>query len=322
MSKLKKHSVIPVFLPMLACPHRCIYCNQFVISGQAKLPSEDDVKSLIDKYLITIPEDFDKRIAFFGGSFTCLPKAVQNRYLSIARPYLEKGLVNGIQLSTRPDYINDEILSNLQNFGVTLVELGAQSLDDDVLRLCERGHTVECVKQASQVIVDHGVELGLQMMIGLPLDSKEKSLKTARLIHEFGAKYTRIYPTLVVDNTKLAEMFRSGEYSPLKIEDAVDWCKALYQYFTSVDITILRMGLHPTKDLMAGDNLLGGPFHPSFKELVLTAVWCDRIEAMLAGDRQGELVLSVPREEINYAIGFNSSNRKKFPNVVFKCAEL
>ena len=309
------YRVIPVFLPMLACPHRCVYCNQFVISGQPKLPSLDDVTNLIDSYLKTIPPDFHKRVAFFGGSFTCLPEQIQNRYLDAVQPYLHEGLVEGIQLSTRPDYIDDHILQNLKNKGVTLIELGAQSLDDDILRRCGRGHTVADVEKASRLIRSYDIDLGLQMMIGLPGDTKEKALRTAALIASFGASCTRIYPTLVVEGTALADDYLAGRYQPLTVEEAVEWCKDLYSFFQSVGITVLRMGLHPTKDLREGEHLLAGPFHISFKELVLTSLWRDRIAAQIAEEGRADVTVIVPPGEINYAVGYGSANRKAFPEV-------
>lgn len=310
------YRVIPIFLPMLACPHRCVYCNQFVISGQQKLPSLDDVTDLIDSYLKTIPADCHKRVAFFGGSFTCLPETIQNRYLDAVQPYLQEGRIEGIQLSTRPDYIDEHILQNLKTKGVTLIELGAQSLDDDILRRCGRGHTVADVENASRQIRSFGIDLGLQMMIGLPSDTKEKALHTASLIASYGASCTRIYPTLVVEGTALAEDYLAGRYTPLTLEEAVDWSKDLYAFFQSAGITVLRMGLHPTKDLREGEHLLAGPFHISFKELVLTALWHDRIAAQIAKEGREDITVMVPPGEINYAVGYGSANRKAFPKVI------
>ena len=305
-------------MPMLACPHRCIYCNQQVISGTHSLPSDSEVVAMVDTYLSTMDPNAEKRVAFFGGSFTCLPMNVQNRYLDLVQPYVADGRISGVQLSTRPDYIDEEILENLKGHGVTLVELGAQSLDDGILEACGRGHTVDDVRKSSSLIVSKGIELGLQMMVGLPGDTREKSMNTARLIHEFGATHTRIYPTLVVEGTRLAEMYRAGIYKPLAIEDAVDWCKDLYLYFTSVNVNVLRMGLHPAKDLRDGTGFIAGPFHPSFKELVMTSVWKDRIARLVAESGGGSVVVEVPERDINYAVGYNSSNRKLFPQVVFR----
>ncbi len=273
---------------------------------------------MIDRNLQTIPHDCHKRVAFFGGSFTCLPEPVQNRYLDAVQPYLQEGRIEGIQLSTRPDYIDDHILQNLKHKGVTLVELGAQSLDDEILVRSGRGHTVADVENASRLIRQHDIDLGLQMMIGLPGDTKAKALHTAEQIVAFGASCTRIYPTLVVDGTALADDYRNGRYTPLSLEEAVDWCKELYGYFQSAGVMVLRMGLHPTKDLREGEHLLAGPFHVSFKELVLTALWHDRIADQITRECREDVVVMVPPSEMNYAVGYGSANRKAFPKVTYE----
>lgn len=312
------HRVIPIFIPEKACPYRCIYCNQFAIAGQAKIPTVEEASRVIEQYLSTMPTDAEKRIAFFGGSFTGMSIEEQNTYLDIAQPYLERGLVSGIQLSTRPDYISQEILNNLKVHGVTLIELGAQSLNDDVLRKVGRGHSVQQVEDASSLIIRNGFQLGLQMMIGLPGDTLEKSLHTASLIHQFGACCTRIYPTLVVQGTLLAKLYESGKYTPLNIEEAVEWTKRLYQFFIAHNIQILRVGLHPSEGLLSGKDYLAGPFHVSFKELVLTSIWHDKIEALTKQHHGEPFTLEVPASEINYAVGYQSANRKAFPNISFR----
>lgn len=312
-----QHRVIPIFIPQRACPYKCIYCNQFAIAGQTHIPSPQEADQIIQQYLTTLPVDAEKRIAFFGGSFTGMSIDEQNAYLDIAQPYLQEGLVSGLQLSTRPDYITDEILDNLKRQGVVLIELGAQSLHDDILQTVNRGHTVQHVADASRLITDAGFQLGLQMMIGLPGDSKKKALETAHRIAEFGATCTRIYPTLVVQNTLLAQWYANGQYQPLSLETAVDWCKDLYQFFEEKGITILRIGLHPSEGLLSGKDYLAGPFHVSFKELVLTAIWHDRIQAIVERNGNRPCTIHVPAAEINYAIGYGSANRKAFPQVTF-----
>lgn len=312
------HRVIPIFIPEKACPYRCIYCNQFAIAGQQHVPSIAEAKQAIDQHLATIPAEAEKRIAFFGGSFTGMPIDEQTEYLTMVQPYLQARVVSGIQLSTRPDYINQEILDNLKRYGVSVIELGAQSLDDDILKRAGRGHTVQQVREAARLITGNGFQLGLQMMIGLPGDTKEKALHTAKLIQEFGASCTRIYPTLVVEDTVLAKLYRAGKYQPLTLEQAVDWTKDLYRFFTEQGITILRIGLHPSEGLLSGKDYLAGPFHVSFKELVLTALWHDKIAEAVHGHDGEEVVIDVPAHEINYAVGYGSANKKAFPSVKFK----
>jgi len=309
-----KHRVIPIFIPQKACPFRCAYCNQFAIAGQDHILGPKEVEDIIQQHLATIPQGSHIRIAFFGGSFTGMSMEEQNQYLDVAFPYVQNGSVQGIQLSTRPDYITPEILDNLQRHGVSLIELGAQSLDDEVLQAAHRGHTVQQVQEASAMIREHGFELGLQMMIGLPGDTKEKALRTAQRIADFGAACTRIYPTLVVPHTRLALDYAEGRYQPLSLEEAVDWCKDLYLFFQEKNITVLRMGLHPSEGLLSGKGYIAGPFHVSFKELVMSAIWHDRILEQLHGDPQAEAIIKVPAGEINYAVGYGGANKKRFPN--------
>jgi histone acetyltransferase (RNA polymerase elongator complex component) len=277
----------------------------------------EEVDGIIRQHLSTMGGDCHIRIAFFGGSFTGMSIEEQNQYLDIAFPYVQNGTVEGIQLSTRPDYITPEILDNLKCHGVSLIELGAQSLDDEVLQAANRGHTALQVQEASAMIRQHGFELGLQMMIGLPGDTKEKAMRTAQLIADFGAACTRIYPTLVVPHTRLATDYAEGRYQPLSVEEAVDWCKDIYLFFQEKGITVLRVGLHPSEGLLSGNSYLAGPFHVSFKELVMSAIWHDKILEQLQGNPQAEAIIKVPAGEINYAVGYGGSNKKKFPNVSF-----
>ena len=318
MADKTPYRVIPIFIPQRACPFRCTYCNQFAIAGQGSVPTPEEARSIIDTHLATMPKEAQVRIAFFGGSFTGMPIEEQEAYLSVAQPYIQSGRVCGIQLSTRPDYITPEVLRLLKSYQVVLVELGAQSLDDGILARVGRGHTVAQVREASKMIREAGFSLGLQMMIGLPGDTKEKAMRTAETIVELGASCTRIYPTLVVKDTLLAKQYRQGQYQPLDLETAVEWCKDLYRYFTRHDVTILRMGLHPSEGLLKGTDYLAGPFHVSFKELVLTALWRDRIAEAVAAAHGGPVVVQVPAGEINYAVGYGSSNRKAFPEVRFE----
>ena len=311
-----RHRVIPIFIPQRACPYRCTYCNQFAIAGQTHIPTPEEADDIIRQHLQTIPDDCDIRIAFFGGSFTGMTIAEQNEYLNVASSYLEQGVVSGIQLSTRPDYITPAILDNLKQHGVVLIELGAQSLDDEVLQRANRGHTAEQVAESSALIREYGFDLGLQMMIGLPGDTREKSLRTAERIADLGASCTRIYPTLVIGNTPLAEDFRQGRYQPLTLEEAVDWCKELYGIFERRNVTILRMGLHPSEGLLSGTDYLAGPFHVSFKELVLSAIWHDAIQKIV-NEKGDAATILVPASEINYAIGYGGANRRAFPHVRF-----
>ncbi|MBQ9255080.1 MAG: radical SAM protein [Bacteroidales bacterium] len=316
-----KHYNIPIFTPQLACPHCCIYCNQRHISGEMKVPTPYEVKQTIDTYLQTIGAKSDDlplidkkaeiQVAFFGGSFTCLPEQMQIQYLEVVQPYIQDGKIQSIRLSTRPDYIDIPTLDRLKTYNVRDIELGAQSLDDEVLAFSERGHTCADVKKASELINSYNFNLGLQMMVGLPLDTIEKTKLSAEKIVSMKAVSTRIYPTLVIAHTKLAQLYKEGKYQPLTLQQGVLWAKEAYKIFKKNDVNVLRVGLHPSKDLMSGEGLLAGPFHVSFKELVLTQLWKDTLlENFSEQDYKQINKLYFHPSEINYAIGYNSENKK------------
>jgi len=319
---MKQHYTIPVFIPEKACPFRCVYCNQYTIANTIRLPELSEIKQTIDLYLNTIPSAGIKKIGFFGGSFTGMTIEEQNRYLDVVLPYIKNGDIDSVQLSTRPDYISEEILDNLKQYKIETIELGVQSLDKEVIHLSGRGHTVEDVEQSAALILKKGFRLGLQMMIGLPEDSFEKSLQTAHRIIELGAHCTRIYPTLVIKDTSLEALYKSGKYHPLSLDEAVMWSKHLFKLFTQHQVKILRMGLHPSEGLLNGNSLVAGPFHVSFKELVLTSLWKDLLEERLQGKCGEKLIVEVASQSVNTAIGYQASNKKflmkRFNNVCFR----
>lgn len=312
-----KHYNIPIFIPELACPNRCIYCNQRHISGQLQAVKPEEIKQIIEQHLATFIRPSVVELAFFGGSFTGIDKKDMLTYLQIVQPYIEQGEIKSIRISTRPDYINEKILDILQQYNVKDIELGAQSLNEEVLAFAKRGHTVRDVENASQLIKSYGFSLGLQMMIGLPLDTVEKSKETAKKILKLGAESTRIYPTLVINNTDLADLYRQNKYKALSLDEAVDWTTEIYKIFSQSSIKILRIGLHPSEALINGTELLAGPFHVSFKELVLTKIWQEKFEKLPINTK----TILVNPKEINYAIGYNSKNKqllqKKFPYLKF-----
>jgi len=317
-----KHFTIPIFIPELACPHQCVFCNQKKISGHQKSPSLIEVKKIIEEHLATIPkEDSHIEIGFFGGNFTGIEIQEQENYLKVVQPYFEKGIVKGIRLSTRPDYINQEILNLLKRHKVSTIELGAQSMDEAVLLKSGRGHTAYDVEDASKLIRENGFSLGLQMMIGLPGDSFEKSINTAKKIIELKADNTRIYPTLVIRGTRLEELCNEGLYKALSVDEAVKWSKDLYLMFEKANVNIIRIGLHPSEGIL-GDDYIAGPFHPSFKELVLTEIWNNLFKERFKTVSENELIITVSPSQLNYAIGYKGKNKvylqKLFNKVEFK----
>ena len=306
---MNQFRTIPVFVPELACPNRCTYCNQHLISGQLQMPSEKEIVEKIETHLNTFPPNVHVEVGFFGGNFTGIETEAQESLLKIIQPYIRQGKIHAIRLSTRPDYIDEERLTLLKKYGVKTIELGVQSTDDEILSLTNRGYNSQCVEKSSKLIREFGFDLGLQMMIGLPGDTKEKSFQTARKIIELGATQTRIYPTLVIEGTELATQYLKGEYSPLSIEEAIDRTKEIVLLFERNNVTILRVGLHPTEGFISGTDFLAGPFHVSFKELVLTEIWHDLLKD-IPFDKEKELIIEVPKREINYAIGYQGKNKK------------
>jgi histone acetyltransferase (RNA polymerase elongator complex component) len=304
----KKHFNIPIFIPELACPFQCIYCDQTKISGVTSLPGDQEIIEKIGLHLQSIPPGSEVQLAYFGGNFTGIPLEEQRHYLELATPYIKKGDIHGIRLSTRPDYINESVLTMLKEHHVTHIELGAQSMDEEVLKKSRRGHTPESVAEAAGMIRDFGFILGLQMMIGLPGDTLERSLITAHRIIELGAVETRIYPTLVIRGTALEKMYRQGEYQPLELEEAADWCSQIIPLFEEAGVKVLKVGLHPSDGLQSED-LVAGPFHPSFRELVETLRWRKVLEAL---EKEGgkDIEIKVSPDELNWAIGYGGSNRK------------
>ena len=306
---MKSHSIIPVFLPELACPHQCVFCNQRNITATEKLPSEKEVIEIIESHIKTIKaENRSCEIAFFGGSFTGLPLAEQEKYLKIAAPYFENGDIDGIRISTRPDYIDDGILSLLKQYHVKIIEIGAQSMDEEILRQCGRGHSAEDVRNAAKLIKAAGFTLGIQMMVGLPGDTAEKSLKTAREIIDLGADGTRIYPVLVIDDTELADMYKNGQYQPLSLNEAVRQTAPIYRLFEENNVRVYKCGLHPSEFLYNG-KLLAGPWHPAFRQLVQSRIFLEKAEKLLAANAAIS-GFEVNPSDINTALGFEKGNLK------------
>ncbi len=317
-----RHSTIPVFIPEEACPNQCVFCNQHRIAGADCAPSVEEVIRKVNAHLLTIPAGGEVEIGFFGGNFTGIPIKEQQVYLECTQPFIESGKVHGIRLSTRPDYINQEILDSLKLYKVTSIELGAQSLDDEVLKLAGRGHTAAQVAEAAKMIKENGFKLGLQMMVGLPGDTAEKSLFTANEIIRLGADCTRIYPTLVIKNTELEQLYFEGKYQPLSLDEAISRVADLVPLFIDAEVKILRIGLHPSEGLLDRTSLVAGPFEVAFGEMVFSEIW-KRIFSTLVfpNGKRNLLTFTVANGMRNPAIGYKALNKtmllESFRKVIF-----
>ncbi len=279
---MKTHAIIPIFIPHLGCPNDCVFCNQKKITARSKPLSGSEMAETAEKYLKTITGRGigTVEIAFYGGSFTGIPLEQQREYLSVARSYKDRGLIQKIRLSTRPDYINEEILNNLRQYGVDIIELGVQSFDDGVLRLSNRGHGREAVFPASRLIQNYGFELGLQLMIGLPGDTWEKSVASAREAAGIRPSIARLYPTVVIKGTALYDMYLRGEYTPLTQEEVLRTTKDMYRILTDAGVNVIRIGLKST-DLINVNGEIAGGYHPAFRQLVESEIAREEMEAQL-----------------------------------------
>lgn len=277
-----KKGNISIFVPHQGCPCACSFCNQKTITGQNELPTADDVRNAVDTALRK--KEYEYEIAFFGGSFTAIDRAYMLELLESAYPYVKNGQVKGIRLSTRPDCIDHEVLDILKKYGVTSIELGAQSMDDEVLEANRRGHTAQDICNASELIKEYGFELGLQMMTGLYKDTAEKSIETAKKIIELAPSTVRIYPTVVLKGTYLAELYLKEEYTPLNADDSAELCAILVPMFENAGIKIIRLGLHSSRDIK--ENMLAGGFHDSFGELVKSRIMVNKILELPPADYQ------------------------------------
>ena len=311
-----KHANISLFVPHMGCPHQCSFCNQKTISGSVKQLTPEDVLNTLKEAESHNNNPENTEIAFFGGSFTAIDRDYMVSLLEVAKPFVEKGAFCGIRISTRPDAIDEEVLNILKEYHVTAIELGAQSTDEEVLRLNKRGHTREDIFKASQLIKANGFSLGLQMMTGLSGDTSRKSLKTADDIISIKPDTVRIYPTIVLEGTMLGEMYKKGEYKPQTTEEAVELCSILCQRFYKNNIKVIRLGLHSGGNVEEG--YLSGPYHPAFGELCESGVYLNIAKERLKEIKKGKITIFVNPREISKMTGQKGSNKEKLLSEGYK----
>lgn len=304
---------LPIFIPHRGCPHDCTFCNQKKITGVDTDITACDVRDMIKGFLSTIQSDnVSVEVAFFGGSFTGLELETQEGLLSVAAEFFPR--VSGIRLSTRPDYINDEVLDLLVKYGVTTVELGVQSSNDEVLRLNNRGHNFDDVKNASGMIKARGISLGHQMMLGMYGSDPQRDMQTAKDIIALQPDCVRIYPVVTLRDTKLQKLYENGEYKPYTVDVAATLAKEAVCMFRKRKIDVIRVGLHSSEELDAGDCVVAGPYHQAFGELVESLCFRDVIEMEIEKKNLGNCVLEFEcnPNDVSKVIGHKKMNKEYF----------
>ncbi|MEG1500551.1 MAG: radical SAM protein [Clostridiales bacterium] len=298
----KKGHIMPFFIPMEGCPNQCIYCDQKSISGQSQAPAIADIQKALEADF-----PYPMEVAFYGGSFTALPLAKQEAYLQAVRPFVIEGKVSSLRISTRPDSLDAEICSLLHEYGVATVELGIQSFDDQVLRLSGRNYSRQKAVEACYFIQRQGFALGIQLMTGLPGDNRQKTLASIRQTGEINPDMVRIYPTVVLQNTPLAQLWQKGEYQPQSLLDAAELCSEMKAFFDYRQIKIIRMGLNPSDSIEKA--YLDGPYHPAFGNMVLSNLKREQMKMLLQNIDEDDLLIGVSSREIPLAIGQNKVNK-------------
>ena len=314
---MKKHANIPIFIPHEGCRNECVFCNQRTITGSCQ-GSDRDISGEIESALSTIPNEFEVEIAFFGGSFTGIGISRMTRLLDVANKYVKQGRVKSIRLSTRPDYIDEEILNILKSKNVMHIELGIQSMRQEVLDACKRGHTIQDTEKACKLICDYGFTLGGQMMIGLPQSTHSDEIYTAEKIVAMGAKEARIYPCIVFNNTELCQMAKNNTYSPISIDDAVKRSAAAYGVFKEKGIKVLRIGLQSSENLSTDEEVFGGANHPAMGELVIGEYYLsiilkrlDEIKKIAVFGKKNILIIYCSIKNVSKISGHNKTNKQR-----------
>lgn len=319
---MKKHAIIPIFIPHKGCPHACVFCNQNAITSRTADVTPEDVRCTADVWLSTLSKmDLEEiELSFFGGSFTGIPIEEQSAFLAVAKEYKDAGKINKIHLSTRPDYINKEILDNLKHYGADVIELGVQSMDDDVLRLSERGHSQEDVYRACELIKSYGCfTLGIQLMIGLPGDSYDKCMESVRKTIEIGPEIARLYPTVIITQTKLYDMFKTGSYKPFSQDDMLRTVTDMYKALTGAGINVIRVGLKASALINDSEEsrVAGDSYHPAFRQLVEGRIAREELEKLLRKEGLNEasscsIRISAGPDKFSAVIGHKAENKKYF----------
>ncbi len=301
-----------MFVPHNGCPHACSFCSQHKITGQSSQPTAQDVEQTIRTAIRSLGgRTKQAEIAFFGGSFTAIERTYMQELLDAAAPFVRDGTFHGIRLSTRPDAIDRQVLALLKENGVTAIELGAQSMSDEVLSANHRGHTAQDVVRSSELIRENGFSLGLQMMTGLYRSSAETDRQTAEALADLKPDTMRIYPTVVLKDTELETLYRKGVYQPPDLTASVELCAGLLLFFEQKNISVIRLGLHDSESLRR--NQAAGAFHPAFRELCESEILYRSTLSVLRqnGIESGEVRLAVNPCSVSRFVGQKRRNLER-----------
>lgn len=311
-SLLTKPFIIPIFLPNMGCPHQCAFCNQNTVTGiESRLPSREDLQRSINQFLSYKGKNRgETQISFYGGNFMGLERGQMETLLSEAAKFVASGKAAGIRMSTRPDTITEKSLAIIRNYPVSTIELGVQSMDDRVLKASRRGHTSADTINAVERLKQTDYETGLQMMVGLPEDTEKRSLESARAIADLVPDFIRIYPTVVLKNSRLAKWYKQGAYAPMDLDSCVTLVKKLYLLFEKENIPVIRMGLQETEDLVKNSSILAGPYHSAFGHLVYSEIFLDAAAELIESKQRhgGSIRLKVRPENISTMRGLKNKN--------------
>lgn len=318
---MSKHYIIPIFVPHCGCPHDCVFCNQKRITGLSTTVTPEDVDRIISEHLLTFKDPEVVEVAFYGGSFTAIDIDIQRKLLAVPVKYKTENKIDQIRLSTRPDAIDLEILNMLKENLVDTIELGVQSLDDEVLYKSGRGHTASDVYKASKLIKKYHINLGLQMMVGLPGDTKEKSIHTCSEFIKINPYCVRIYPTLVIKDTFLESEYLNNKYRALGVEEAVEISSLLLMMLMVNDIDVIRIGLQPTENIQMGKDVVGGPFHPAFRQLVESDIYLKLLDSYISDigiETENKVLLIQANNKLISSISGQKSCNRKFLTSKYK----
>lgn len=320
MPKENKTAIIPLYITHSGCPHLCIYCNQKIASDHEEPIKPQDIKIKIEKALALVDRTKYNQveIAFYGGSFTALDIKEQEALLLPIQEFILSGQVDSIRVSTRPDYINEEVLSLLKSMNVKTIEIGAQSMNDEVLKLAKRGHSSADIINASRLIKKIGFMLSIHLMIGLPVDTPEISINSAKSVIELQPDFVRIHPTLVLKGTQLEEEYQAGRFKSWDSEQVLNTLKEMLKLFEEASIKVIRIGLQPSEGLLLKENVISGFNHPSMRELCESLIFLDEMTEMIDSSEGKDIVFLINPSDISKVLGHKRFNfiklTEQYPN--------